>query len=418
MLFTSLLLLSAAAFGHAWLPASPPTGKNLSAFTGTKKIRGVNLGSHFIIEPYMAADAWLNMGCGQFPESSAANAELDCIKNKLGGNQTKANMLWQAHWANWTTQADITRMRSYGLNTIRIPLGYWIIESLVNHSLGEIFPQGGMASLINICTWATNAGMYIVLDLHGAPGSQEANQPFTGQYISTINFFQNSTNAERAYQWLEAMTSYVHNTTGMANVGALEVLNEPLQMSASSNPAANWTLATYYPTAINRIRAREKSLGVSGNSSLHITMMDDKWGVGGGNPGSTDPTEYMSSNQTSMLLFDDHNYEDYFTNNQTQAYIINYACNDNRAGSFNETKWVGEWSLLMEDYTPPTNYTSFYSKYFSAQMQTYEKTLGWTFWSWNTSPSMTNKEQWNYQAAVAAGIINSNLDTQYAQSVC
>lgn len=71
-------------------------------------------------------------------------------------------------------------MVSYGLNTIRIPLGYWLEEWLV-YSNSEYFPQGAFPYIERLVGWASDAGMYIILDVHGAPGAQQPRQPFTGQ---------------------------------------------------------------------------------------------------------------------------------------------------------------------------------------------------------------------------------------------
>lgn len=40
-------------------------------------------------------------------------------------------------------------MVSYGLNTIRIPVGYWIFPALKYSS--EYFPEGQMAYLTDVC---------------------------------------------------------------------------------------------------------------------------------------------------------------------------------------------------------------------------------------------------------------------------
>ena len=118
----------------------------------------------------MANDEWNAMGCG------GTLSEFDCV-SKLG--QAAANSAFQAHWARWTTQADIQQMQSYGINTIRVPVGYWMKEDLVYTS--EHFPQGGLQYLEQICGWASDAGFYIIIDLHGAPGAQVAQNPDTGQ---------------------------------------------------------------------------------------------------------------------------------------------------------------------------------------------------------------------------------------------
>jgi hypothetical protein len=73
-------------------------------------------------------------------------------------------------------------MQSYGLNTIRIPVGYWMDESLV-YADSEHFPQGGLHYLSQLCGWASDAGFYIIIDMHGAPGAQVAANEDTGQVI-------------------------------------------------------------------------------------------------------------------------------------------------------------------------------------------------------------------------------------------
>ena len=71
-------------------------------------------------------------------------------------------------------------MKLFGLNAIRIPVGYWIREDLVYNN-SEHFPQGGLPYLEQICGWASDEGFFIVIDLHGAPGAQVATNADTGQ---------------------------------------------------------------------------------------------------------------------------------------------------------------------------------------------------------------------------------------------
>lgn len=162
-LLTQAAALSAlAAPALAWLPANLP-------------IRGVNLGSMFVFEPWIASNTWSSM-CG------SAESEFDCVQT-LG--QDAANTAFASHWGSWITSDDFTTMTSYGLNTVRIPVGYWMMESLV-YADSEYFPQGGLAYLENICDWAANAGMYIIIDLHGAPGAQVSDNPDTGQVRASL----------------------------------------------------------------------------------------------------------------------------------------------------------------------------------------------------------------------------------------
>ena len=121
---SSLLTALLAASAHAWMPEH----RELAAFNRTSnylskrayslpswKIRGVNLGSSFIIEKWMASGEWNDMGCGEY------NSEWGCVK---GIGQDAANKAFKKHWQTWIVQDDIKKMISYGLNTIRVRIDY------------------------------------------------------------------------------------------------------------------------------------------------------------------------------------------------------------------------------------------------------------------------------------------------------
>ncbi|KAK9852659.1 hypothetical protein MYU51_007775 [Penicillium brevicompactum] len=372
-------LLGSIPLASAWLPTDE--GRNLTTFdkTGTSKIRGVNLGSSFIIEKWMANGEWNDMGCGDY------NSEWGCVQ---GIGQDAANTAFKKHWQSWITKDDITKMVSYGLNTIRIPVGFWMNEDLIADN--EYYPRNNaLEDLTNICQWAADAGI-------------------------SPEFYQNDGNAERAYKFYEWMVEQIQGSDAFNTVGALELVNEPLQNTENGN--TNWMVEHFYPSAIDRIRAKEKSLGVSADDALHITVMDDKWDSGG------NPTRSLSDDQKDRLLFDDHNYEIYLVRNaQTKADMIQDACGDNRQSDVSP-KVLGEWSLAFNNqggnFLPMADHASSYSKWFSAQQRQYEALGGWIFWTWKTDENLPNVEQWNYQKAVEAGIINKDLNVQFDQNPC
>jgi hypothetical protein len=163
MRLRNALVFGLATHASAWLPKDN-MDKLLSNDTirarwlpDTPKIRGVNLGSLFIIEPWMARDAWNAMGCRDH------ESEFDCMR-ALG--QARGNAAFQSHWDWWITQDDIRQIASLGLNTIRIPVGYWMREDIVYRD-SEWFPQGGFPFLERVCKWAAELGLYIIIDLHG-----------------------------------------------------------------------------------------------------------------------------------------------------------------------------------------------------------------------------------------------------------
>ncbi|KAI4255148.1 MAG: hypothetical protein LQ352_002719, partial [Teloschistes flavicans] len=357
------------------------------------KIRGVNLGSQFIMEPWMANDEWNKMGC------EGQQSEFDCV-NKLG--QAQADSVWATHWATWTTKDDIAKMQSYGLNAIRIPVGYWMREDLV-YSDSEHFPKGGLAYLEKICGWASDAGFYIIIDLHGAPGAQISNNADTGQvklWTASNARSDDADQYERAYKFLEWMTNIVHTNKNYRNVGMLEVVNEPQQGGNSNTDSMR---RTYYPTAWKRIRAAEDKLKISQNNRLHIQMMNTKWGSG-------DPHQYLTDDY--FAAYDDHRYLKWSNDNginspgtgQTPAAYLRESCNDDRGGNWPTI--VGEWSLSVADnlewnnaaFAPPDAHVDWFKKWFAAQIIAYEKQDGWIFWSWKADwIGGKNDWRWSYE---------------------
>lgn len=170
-----LLLTLYPAKSTAWLPWS---NKNITSINGTNlfeqtngKIRGVNLASLFVLEPWMAPSEWSSMGCAD------TKSEFDCVLH-LG--QDKADASFRQHWDTWITRDDFRNITALGLNTVRVPVGYWLYEELVDRE-SEYFPRGGWEFFERVCRWAAEEGVYVIVDLHGAPGAQVAMNPDTGQ---------------------------------------------------------------------------------------------------------------------------------------------------------------------------------------------------------------------------------------------
>ncbi|GME59410.1 putative endo-beta- - protein [Neofusicoccum parvum] len=404
-------LASSVALAAAWLPDAPPEGTSLQAFqsSGTTKIRGVNAGSQYIVEKWMAGSEWNdNMKCNN------AEAERQCVENAYGGDMDVASQVWQEHWDRWITQDDINTMVSYGLNTIRIPVGFWMKEDLLNEY--EHFPKGGIAHLQKFCGWASDAGMYIIIDLHGLPGRQKNNDAFTGDFQDSTGFYQSDYESGRAYEFLRWMTEHIHHNTTMRNVGAIELVNEPLR---EDSPNTQWMVQHYYGSAIDAVRGAEAEIGVDSAHALQIIMMDDLWASG------PEATTSLSDSQKQGLLFDDHNYQGAPITGcgGAQQCAISYTCADTPGQGNRVTgegpKVVGEWSMKLDQLGgQELANKDFFKQYFAAQQSQYEKTLGWVYWSWKTEQNFDDYLQWSYKDAVEQGIIDKDLNAMLASSPC
>ncbi|EHL02159.1 putative Glucan 1,3-beta-glucosidase [Glarea lozoyensis 74030] len=85
-----------------------------------QKVRGVNLGGWFVLEPWITPslfEQWANGG-GVVDEYTYTAAL---------GKQNAQSRLTQ-HWSTFITEGDFKEIASFGLNHVRIPVGYWALN--------------------------------------------------------------------------------------------------------------------------------------------------------------------------------------------------------------------------------------------------------------------------------------------------
>ncbi|KAF7925440.1 uncharacterized protein EAE97_010521 [Botrytis byssoidea] len=414
MYISTLLTALLASTVGAWMPggekdlrsedgvslfnpeAKHPTARRWTPASG--KIRGVNLGSLFVFEPWIAETAWSAMGCGPY------KSEFDCV---AGLGQAKANAAFQNHWKTWINANDIAQMASFGINTIRIPVGYWMMESLV-YADSEHFPQGGFQYLESICNTAANAGFFIIIDMHGAPGAQVASNPDSGQYASTPGFYADYQYA-RGVQFLSWLTTNIHKNPAFRNVGMIGIVNEPIQDAGQ----AAGMISQFYPAAYKAIRAAEAAAGVQPNNFLHVQAMDQGWGSG-------DPNSGLAGGVS--LAYDEHRYLKWSNVAVSQTAYLQSSCTYNPISSTGGPTVVGEFSLSPPDNVQDTagwttsTQGAFYKKWFEAQVMGYENhALGWIFWTWK---AQLNDYRWSYLDAVNAGVIPKDLNSVAGSGAC
>ncbi|CAE6490971.1 unnamed protein product [Rhizoctonia solani] len=218
------------------------------------KIYGVNLGSWLLAEPWMFPNEWVNKMGGESCDdcSKCAASEFDLVK-KLG--QTRADKVFAQHWSTWFTQKEVDAIAAAGLNTVRIPLGYWIIEDLVNRKT-EYYPKGGLKYLKNGLRMLKAKGIHAILDFHAMPGVAAVQQMFAGRCTNDVQFYKEE-NYERALTWAAIMTNMTYQDPDFSTVFAIEAVNEPV-MDASKTPG----YGDYQKRFVKVVRSVEKQLGV------------------------------------------------------------------------------------------------------------------------------------------------------------
>jgi aryl-phospho-beta-D-glucosidase BglC (GH1 family) len=355
-------------------------------------------------------DTWNNvMKCNN------AVSEFDCMLNNYSGAKRAAgNAVFAAHWQNWINPATVQSVHDVGLNTIRIPIGYWSFADIVQTD-SEPFPDPGpmLVALDAVVQKAADLGIYVIIDLHGAPGGQQQD-PFTGQLNIPAGFF-NTFDFGRAEQWLSWMTNRIHTNPAYSTVGMIEVLNEPVSNHDPNNrfPAPGeqpGMISTYYPGALAAVRNAEAALGIPASKKLTVQFMSSKWGSG-------DPRTNAAVASDTMTGFDDHNYIGFALPDGNEAQLMQSACTDSRVVSGESFEITGEWS--MTSAVGPSD-TTFFTNFWTAQQQLYEKPGmgGWIFWTWKTE---LNDPRWTYSDATFLGLIPQNavdLQNNVFRTVC
>ncbi|KAF8997858.1 glycoside hydrolase superfamily [Cyathus striatus] len=233
------------------------------------KIYGVNLGSWLVLESWMLPAEWVAMGGQQCDDCST------CIATEFAFAQAYPDTVdekFNTHWSTWFTQDDVNFFKANGINTVRIPLGYWIVEDLVDRTT-EFYPRGGIKQLRRGLQQLKDAGIAVILDHHALPGVQTANQMFAGRCTSDVEFYTEE-NYHRALVWTAVMTALTHLDPTFSTVAAIEAVNEPI-MDANQTP----DYGTFQKNFVETVRAVELSLGIqveglsthSSVSSMNVT---------------------------------------------------------------------------------------------------------------------------------------------------
>jgi endoglucanase len=179
-------------------------GKFLVDAEGHKLIlRGTNLGNWLVPEGYMF----------RFEGGPQSAREIEAMVNELIG-PTEAAKFWHQYRELYITRKDIDFIARSGFNTIRIPFHYKFFV------LGD---DEGFMLLDRVLQWAKEDGLYVILDMHCAPGGQ------TGANIDDSwgypwLYEDEASQQQAADIWKRIASHYQSNPT----VIGYDLLNEPI----------------------------------------------------------------------------------------------------------------------------------------------------------------------------------------------
>lgn len=140
----------------------------------------------------------------------------------------------KAHYDSFIDKSDIEKIASWGLDHVRLPIDYDLVEDRDGSSL-----EDGYKYIDNAIEWCGEAGLNLVLDLHKTAGySFDKGEQENG-------FFENEALQERFYKLWEKLAERYAKFSGRV---AFELLNEVTDKSYSDT----WNIIIY--KCIERIR--------------------------------------------------------------------------------------------------------------------------------------------------------------------
>ena len=121
-------------------------------------IKGTNLGNWLNPEGYMFG----------FSKTNSAGMIDQMFRELVGPDFT--DEFWKLFKDNYITRDDIEFIASTGSNTIRVPFHYKLFTD--EDYMGLKSQQDGFKRLDDVIAWCREFGLYVILDMHDAPGGQ------------------------------------------------------------------------------------------------------------------------------------------------------------------------------------------------------------------------------------------------------
>ena len=199
-------------------------------------LRGVGLGNWLLPEGYM----WKFGALGDRPR------KIEKVVADLIGKE-KAAQFWKAFRENYITEADIRRIAELGFNSVRPALNSRLFLTEGNT---PVYVEEGFQLLDSLITWCKKHKLYVIIDMHGAPGGQTgANIDDSPNDIPEL-FIEKKYQDQLVALWVKIADKYKDEPT----VAAYDLLNEPLPKATGSAEKYKHLLVPLYKRLTAEIR--------------------------------------------------------------------------------------------------------------------------------------------------------------------
>lgn len=172
-------------------------------------MRGTNLGNWLVPEGYMF----------KFKETNSPKLINEALSEIMGPEDVKA--FWKKFQDNYITAVDIHFLKAAGMNSIRIPFNYRLFTA--ESYMGQNNANRGFELLDRVIGWCKKEGLYVILDMHCAPGGQTGDNIDDGYGYPFL--FKSKASQQLAISvWHKIAAHYANETT----VLGYDLLNEPI----------------------------------------------------------------------------------------------------------------------------------------------------------------------------------------------
>jgi cellulase (glycosyl hydrolase family 5) len=242
--------------------ADVPGGRILDTTGNEVVLKGFNFGGWLMYEDWLLKPGTkaFKLPAGQYQNEPNITRLLD---QQYGAGTGR--MFFNGIRDNFIVEDDFLQVRRLGGNVVRIPVASWL------------FADGtGFRYLDQALTWAETSGVYVIIDMHAAPGCQIP-ATFCLQSGTATGFW---TDATAQQQTLSLWRSIAQRYRDRAVVAGYDILSEPAISNDPTLVPSAGTLQDFYKRLITAIRGVDNRhiLFVEGNGwALDLSLFQSNW---------------------------------------------------------------------------------------------------------------------------------------------
>ncbi len=307
---------------------------------------------------------------------------------KYHGTQKGYFLSW-LHQMTWIMETDIEEIASFGINTVRVPVGYWILTGSDAHKGSaskdaQVFAPYSLVFLdMLINDWALKHNVAVLVDLHAHQGSQNGRDHSAAPGRRVVTWSNSPENVQNSIDVATFLAARYKDSPAFLGV---DLLNEP------ETPTNVEVLHGYYKKAYHLIRE-------TGNNCVLVVspLLTEQ------NPSSMQ--DFMRPPEYQNVWHQWHPYfiwgYDGFTENQLFDALGAY--NKSIQSWHGNSLLIGEWSLGSPP-SAPFQEDQALQVWGEKQRNAYANArAGWTFWSWRHSDDEQNKRSsWSLRGLLRA----------------